>query len=561
MKRNILSFFNKEFNGINEAALLLGGFALLSQVLGLVRDRMLAYVVGAGPVLDIYYASFRIPDFLYISIASLASVTVIMPFVVEKINKDSSKVEAKKFMNNIFTAFMLFMIVASIILFIVMPYLVRFIAPGFDDHQTVTLVTISRIMLLSPIFIGLSNLVGTVTQMLKRFFIFSLSPIFYNLGILFGIIVLYPIFDLNGLAFGVILGAFLHLFIQIPGIIKSNFLPKIVLPIDWSEIKKVVKTSLPRTITLSCHSLAFIFIVSIASLLKDGSISLLSFSYNLQSVPVSIIGVSYSVAAFPVLVKAFSIKDIGNFINHTLVAVKQIIFWSLPIMSVFIVLRAQIVRVILGSETFTWADTRLTAAAISLFLLSLVTQGLVLLIVRAYYASGNTKKPLFANVLSSVFVVLFAYIFVYLFKNNEPILNFFEIILRVEGVPGTNMLALPLAFSLGSILNFILIWILFKKDFLKGRCSDLYITTRDSLISSLVMGFATYYLLNIFDDIFNLNTGMGIFLQGLCSGILGILVGVIVLFILNNNEIKNLLKAVKNKFWRKDVVNTEQSEL
>jgi putative peptidoglycan lipid II flippase len=561
MKKNILLFFNKEFNGINEAALLLGGFALLSQVLGLVRDRMLAYIVGAGPVLDVYYAAFRIPDFLYVSIASLASVTVIMPFVVDKINKDNSNIEAKKFLNNIFTFFMIFMVLSSIVLFIVMPYLVKVIAPGFNGEQIKMLITISRIMLLSPILIGLSNLVGTITQMLKRFFVFSLSPIFYNLGILFGIIVLYPILGVTGLAFGVILGAFLHLFIQFPTIFRSGFMPRISFPINWSDIKSVVKVSLPRTITLSCHNLAFIFIISIASGLKDGSISLLSFSYNLQSVPVSIIGVSYSVAAFPLLVKAFSVKDINKFIDHTLVAIKQIIFWSLPVMSVFIVLRAQIVRVILGSETFTWSDTRLTAASISLFVLSLVTQSLVLLIVRAYYASGNTRKPLFANIISSILMIIFSYLLIDLFKTNEYVISFFERILRVEDVLGTEMLALPLAFALGSIMNFLFIWILFKKDFLKNKCSNIFITTRDSLIGALFMGFSTYYLLNFFDNIFNINTGIGIFLQGLLSGIIGILIGVIILFLLKNNEINNLLKAIKNKFWSKEVLNQEQSEL
>src|SRR3989339_2231642 len=99
MVNRIITFLNKEFRGVNEAALLLGGFAFLSQILGLIRDRTLAHIVGAGPMLDIYYAAFRIPDFLYISIASLASVTVLMPFVMDKINSNnSSTLKAKKFM-------------------------------------------------------------------------------------------------------------------------------------------------------------------------------------------------------------------------------------------------------------------------------------------------------------------------------------------------------------------------------------------------------------------------------------------------------------------------------
>ena len=184
MVKRILTFLNKEFHGVNEAALMLGGFAFLSQLLGLVRDRTLAHIVGAGPMLDIYYAAFRIPDFLYISVASLASVTVLMPFLVDKINTgNDGKEKARKFINNIFSAYMLFMIVISVVVAIFIPYIAHYIAPGFRDEQLSLLVTTSRIMLLSPIFIGLSNLIGTITQLFKNFFIFSLSPIFYNIGI------------------------------------------------------------------------------------------------------------------------------------------------------------------------------------------------------------------------------------------------------------------------------------------------------------------------------------------------------------------------------------------
>src|SRR5664279_3469868 len=160
MVKRILTFLNKEFHGVNEAALLLGGFAFLSQLLGLIRDRTLAHVVGAGPILDTYYAAFRIPDFLYISIASLASITVLMPFLVDKINTGntiptdtSSRDRARKFLNNIFSAYMLFMVGISALVAVCMPSIARYIAPGFTESQLHSLIITSRIMLFSPIFI------------------------------------------------------------------------------------------------------------------------------------------------------------------------------------------------------------------------------------------------------------------------------------------------------------------------------------------------------------------------------------------------------------------------
>jgi len=561
MVKRIFTFLNKELNGVNEAALLLGIFTFVSQLLGLIRDRMLAYMVGPGPTLDIYYAAFRIPDFLYISVASLASVTVLMPFMMSRMNSSDNNKEARSFLNNIFSVYILFMVIISIVVSLFMPYIARYIAPGFTESQLSSLIIVSRIMLLSPIFIGLSNLIGTVTQLFKNFFVFSLTSIFYNVGILFGIIFLYPRFGVYGLAYGVIIGAIMHLSIQIPIVAKHNFLPKFVSRIKWNEIFKVVRSSLPRTFTLSCNSLAFIVLISLASTLKPGSISLFTFAYNLQSVPVGIIGISYSVAAFPVLIRSFTQKNMADFIKHIIGTARQIIFWSMPIITLLIVLRAQIVRVILGSNTFSWSDTRLTAASIALFIISLATQGLVLLFVRGYYAAGNTKKPLIVNVLSSVMVIVFAYLFIYLFNNYKVTLSFVENILRVSNVPGTVMLALPLAYALGSILNFFLIWILFKRDFLKNTSSKLFITFRDSLLSSLSMGVVAYISLGLLDNVFNINTGFGIFLQGFISGIIGIGFGILILFILKNREFNDLLNVLNKKFWNKDVIAPEQGEL
>lgn len=561
MVKRFFSFFNKELNGVNEAALLLGIFAFISQIFGLVRDRMLAYFIGAGPTLDVYYAAFRIPDFLYISIASLASITVLMPFMMDKINNKDDNKEAHRFINNIFSAYMMFMFLISIIIAILMPYLTKYIAPGFTESQTSLLITTSRIMLFSPIFIGLSNLIGTITQLFKNFFIFALSPIFYSCGILFGILFFYPIFGVLGLALGVVLGALMHLSIQIPFIIKRGFFPKFILNINWGEILKVIKISLPRTITLSCNSLAFIFLISLASTLKEGSISLFTFSYNLQSVPVGIIGISYSVAAFPILVKSFCQKDMNSFIDQIISTSKQIIFWSLPIIALFVVLRAQIVRVILGSNTFSWSDTRLTAASVALFVISLTTQSLVLLFIRGYYAAGNTKKPLLINVSSSFLVIIFAYLFVFIFKNYPNTLLFVENILRVENVPGTIMFALPMAYMLGSIFNFFFIWILFKKDFIKDNSFGLVSTFRDSFLSALVIGIITYSSLGFFDNIFDLETGVGIFFQGFISGIIGIISGIIVLILLKNKELFLIIKALKKKFWRNNIISPEQGEL
>ena len=136
-------------------------------------------------------------------------------------------------MDNVFSAYMIFMVVASIIIVIFMPLIAHYIAPGFTQAQMSLLITTSRIMLISPIFIGLSNLIGTITQLFRNFLIFSLSPIFYNVGILTGVIFLYPRFGVFGLALGVIFGAVMHFFVQVPIVVKHGFFPKFHFSINY----------------------------------------------------------------------------------------------------------------------------------------------------------------------------------------------------------------------------------------------------------------------------------------------------------------------------------------
>lgn len=546
MVRRIFQMFYKEFGGMHEAAYLLGIFAILSQVLGLVRDRLLAHAFGASALLDVYYAAFRIPDFLFVSVASFASATVLVPFFLEKLNAEDGK--AKKFLNDVFTVFFSAILLASLAAFIFIPRLSYFVAPGFSEIDREMLIFLSRLLLISPILLGLSNLLGSVTQSFNKFFVFALSPVLYNLGIIIGIIVLYPIFGLTGIILGVLLGAFLHLVVQIPVIIREGFVPKFSFSIDFRSIKKVLTLSLPRTFALSVGHISILALISLASLISAGSISIFQLSFNLQSVPLSIIGVSYSVAAFPTLSRLFSSGEKQKFFDHFANAARHIIFWSMPVIFLFIVLRAQIVRVILGSGAFNWDDTRLTAVALALFTVSLVAQSIVLLFTRGYYAAGNTKKPLFINTVSSIFIIIAAFFLLRIFADVPSFRNMMEHLLKIENIAGAGVIMLPLAFTLGMILNAVLLWVFFQRDF-GNFAREISRSFFDSLFASFAMGFVAYEFLQVFADVFDKNTFLGIFFQGFFSGTLGIVAGILILYFLKNREFETVKAGFAKKFW------------
>lgn len=556
----ILRIFSKEYRTINQAALLLGSLTFLSQVLALFRDRAIAHFIGPSATLDAYYAAFRVPDLIFICVASLASVTVIIPFIVERMKGEEVTKEAQKYLNDVFSVFLMVMIGVSVLAFMIMPYLVDIIAPGFSLLYQDKVILISRIMLLSPVLLGLSNLFGTITQLFRKFFIYSLSPIVYNIGIIIGVLFFYPIMDIYGLAVGVVLGALMHFLIQVISSHGCGFTPRISLDINWKDIKKVALTSLPRTLGLAFNNIALISIIALASFLQAGSISVFNFAFNLQSVPLNIIGISYAVAAFPTLAKSFSLGNTDEFKSHIKKASRSIIFWSLPVIFLFIVIRAQIVRVILGSGSFSWDNTRLVAACLAIFSVSILAQGMITLLSRTYYAAGDTKRPLTVNFFSAVLIVGLSFIFINLFENVLVFRYFIESILKVSDIPGTEVLMLPLAYSVGTIVNFILHWIMIKRDFMP-RESFITKTFFQSLGASFFLGLVAYISLNILSPILGTVTFWGVFLQGFISGMLGILAAVIVLYLLKNEELKDVFDTLKTKFWKAQVIASPQEGL
>ena len=287
MVRRIFNFIHKEINGLHEAAYLLGIFALLSQALALARDRLFAHFFGAGAILDTYYTAFKIPDIIFVSTASMVSIYILIPFLTEK--SSVSKNAERDFISAIFSAFFLIIVFVSAITFVLTPQFVKIFFPGFIDSVYLNdLILLTRILLLQPIFLGISNLFASITQVHRKFILYALSPIFYNFGIIAGIIFLYPIFGFIGLGMGVVFGAVFHLGIQLPFIIKGGFFPKIAIKMivrKLNDIKKVIFLSLPRTLALSAHQISLLLLISLASVMTDGSIAVFSFSFNLQSVP------------------------------------------------------------------------------------------------------------------------------------------------------------------------------------------------------------------------------------------------------------------------------------
>lgn len=554
MVQKIKNIFQTEIQGLHQAAYVLGAFSILSQVFALIRDRLLAGTFGAGIELDMYYSAFRLPDVLFVLLVTMTSVSVLIPFIVEK-KKD--KKEIQRYFNSIFTFVSIISGILFIVAWITAPYFLKLIVPEIYAAYADKLTLMTRILLIQPLLLSFSGFFGSFAQAYKKFLVYATSPIMYNLGIIIGVVLFYPVYGLIGLVYGVILGALLHIGILIP-VVLQDYVPKFS-KIYFKEIKQLIFHSVPRTFSMLSVQIQLIFMTFFAGLLAAGSIAIFNLSYNLQSVPMAIIGVSYSLAAFPSLSLLFQQQKTKEFYELLSRAIRHVFFWSLPVVALFIVLRAQIVRVILGSGNFDWNETILVAAALAIFTLSLVAQSASQVLIRAFYAMGKTRYP-FLCAFSSVIVTL-GLLLVLFIPNllDSNLVLYIETLLKVDIVASSLILVLPIGFTVGQWIQFFLLLvgigglkIIFSKQF--------YVSTTQSILGALIIGLFSYVSLDFLSGVFDLNTFVGIFSQGFISGIIGLLAGFGFLLIVGNKEVAAVLHTGMKRVKKEEILQPEVKE-
>jgi putative peptidoglycan lipid II flippase len=341
--------------------------------------------------------------------------------------------------------------------------------------------------------------------------------------------------------------------VQVPFVRQSSFAFSLVRKMDWKLLGQVLSVSIPRALTLSVNQIVLLVLVGMASFMAVGSVSTFQFAFNLQSVPLAIIGMSYSVAAFPTLSYLYAKKDQKGFNLQLVTAFRHIIFWSIPIITLVVVLRAQIVRVLLGSGAFDWADTRLTAALLAIFVLSLLAQAVLLLLIRAFYAGGKTLLPLVVAVCSGVVSVLLAFVLRDVYFAHPELAMTLQNIFRLENVFGAEVLVLAIAFMGGQFLQVIVLVFASRRTFLVSYASLVHLFYQATL-AGVAGGLASYIALNEVVDGINQNTFIGVLLQGIVAGVVGVAVVIVIYKLLGSPELKEIYRSFQTKIFKTDVV-------
>ena len=539
MVRNLLRKITAPIRGLHQAAYLLAGLTLASQILALLRDRLFASQFGAGELLDLYYAAFKVPDLVFALIASLVSAYVLIPRIAGKGGD-----EVRKLLSH--TASFLFIGggLVCLVLALFAPTLLFALYPSFaDSPQAAEFVLLARILLIQPILLGLSGIITSVTQVNRRFVLYALSPVLYNLGIIGGTVFLYPLYGLSGIGWGVVIGALLHLAIHLPLVARAGLLPRPVIfspTIVWS----IAKDSVPRSLALAAGAVSMLALTAIAATTGEGNIAVFTFASNLEAVPLSLIGVSYATAAFPVLAEHMNAKRYAEFRATLLAAARHIIFWSAIVSVLALVLRAHIVRIVLGAGAFDWDATRLTAAILAVLVLGLIAQGITLLSSRAFYAAGRSWNPLIIQVSGAAISVAGALITLSVLQTFPEARAFIEVLLRVEDVPGTGILAVALGATIGQIIMAgIALYTL--RHVAPGVASSLTRALGEGLAAGILGASATYGILSYFGTLAPLTTLAVVFAEGLMAGMVGLAVSAAVLALLANQEFRELVESLR----------------
>lgn len=539
------SLFNSQAKTIGLAAGILAVSALISRLLGFVRNWLLSREFGAGPDLDAYFAAFRVPDFIYSLLISGGIVVAFLPLFAEYFAK--SEKEAWRLANNILNIFLFFLVVLSLFLFIFAPQVVKLITPGFSGELLEKVIFLTRIMFLSPIFFGASAILSGVLQYFNRFFIYSLAPIFYNGGIILGILFLVPNLGVKGAALGVILGAAFHFLVQLPSAISCGFKYKRIFDFKESGVRKIFFLMLPRTFSVFGIQANLFVTTAIASTLSVGSITVFAFANDLQNIPTGVIGISFAVAIFPSLSRIWVNGEKEEFAKNFSSVFRQIIFIIIPLCLLIFALRNQIVDLTLKHGQFDQVSASLTAAALGLFSFGILFFSLIPLVSRTFFSFKDTKTPALVVFLTIILNITLSLYFTQVLKNNGSLSLAIGRLLSLE--PSSNMavLGLPIAFSISALFQFLLLALFLYRRIGDFGLSKIFSSLWRVILAVSLMAWPLFFLAR--QDFF------GVFWQTAVTTLTGLLIYFGVSFFLRSPELEQVKIKILNRFKKNDRAN------
>ncbi len=518
--KNGAHIFKKKQEDILSAAFVIGASFAISKLLGLVRLRLLAsYFGGNIKLLDALLAVSVFQDsifeiFIFGSIA-LAFIPVFSKYL-SRDKLDKAWVLASTMIT---LGFVLFLIIAILFLFFA-DFITPVLAPGivkkFPELQK-TMAHLLQIMLISEVFLVVSIFITGVLQSFKRFLIPAVASIFYNVGIIISIIFLVPVFGIYAPAIGMILGALLHLIVQLPLAISLGFKFKLNFDFKNKDVLETFQLMWPRSITIGLTRLAEVINIALASVTVVGSIVALNFAQVLQIAPTAFFATSISQAAFAFLSIEFNEGKLAQFKKVFGESFHQIVFLVLPAAAILAILRIPVVRLVFGARELPWEITVLTGRVLIAFALGITSQAVTLLLIRGFHAARDSFTPLKVSVLTFTLNICLSVIFIFVF--HLPVYW------------------LALAVSVANITSSAILLYLLNKT-LGGLGNAFFVPLVKMLAITIMMAISLYVPMKLLDQlVFDTTRTVGLILLTAIASTVGIAVYLVLSYIFKIDEL------------------------
>ncbi|NLE46537.1 MAG: murein biosynthesis integral membrane protein MurJ [Chloroflexi bacterium] len=447
---------------------------VLSRVLGLVRQMVVGAMFGTGDHLDAYMAAARVPEAIFLIVAGGALGSALIPTFSTHIARGDTR-GAWRLASAIVNLVLAAMTILALLIAIIAPTIVRtLIAPGFSTAQQARTTDLLRVMLLSPIIFGASGVVMAVLNAQQHFFLPALAPAIYNVGIIGGAVLLGPRMGVMGLAAGSIVGAVLHLLVQIPGLARYGAVYAPTFGLREPSVRVVGRLMAPRVIGTAITQVNLMINNSLASHMGEGAVSTINYAWLLMALPEGVLAQAVGTAAFPTFADQVARGQLDEMRETLAATLRTVFFLSLPATVGLLMLSRPLVGVLFERGAFQATSTTSVAWALAFYALGLVGHAGLEVIARAFYALHDTFTPVWVGAVAVVTNVTLSL----------TLPGLFEIV----GWPNFAGLALANAVATLAEMGLLLVLIWRRMHGIEAR--RLANTSAKSGVAALVMGLA-----------------------------------------------------------------------
>src|SRR5215217_1329823 len=382
---------------VRSAGIIAGAF-IVSRLLGLAREIVLARQFGTSEEFSAYVSAFRIPDLLFLVVMAGAFGSAFIP-VFSGFLGDGEDEAAWKLASVVLNISGVLVILLAAVTWVFAPELVRYIvAPDASSTAQQITVDCMRILLLSPVFLGFGIAAKGILEGQDLFTLPAFAPIIYNAATILGAVVLGPHVGVYGVAIGVVAGAIGFLLLQIPGLMRSGMRYSISFDPRTPGVTEVGRLLAPRLIGQAAFQLNFIAVTNLAWRTGGQSVSALNYAWQLLMLPHGVLALSVSTVILPTLSRLWQAGDTAAFRSTLANALRPLLFLSIPAAVMLFTFRLPIVQTLFQTGAFSAESTTLVAAPLTFLAAGLVSYALVEALTRAFYAMHDTRTPVVAGI-------------------------------------------------------------------------------------------------------------------------------------------------------------------